>query len=155
MKAATAVDYATGILVYDNFDIVQKLVDLVVLQNIREELKSELQMTLMFLKFQFKEHVKSNDGNSGHNTVYGLKISDGTEENSLHTCFPYQFPLKFLYKLKQHVDPMHHNILEDCKEKVILYMGHIVRVINQRSNIKIGMTEILKAKKKRVCMDSC
>ena len=36
MKAATAVDYATGILVYDNFDIVQKLVDLVVLENIRE-----------------------------------------------------------------------------------------------------------------------
>jgi hypothetical protein len=42
--------------------------------------------------------------------------------------------------LKRHTDPIHHRLLDECKEKLFLYQGHHIRVAKQ----KVAIDNILK-----------
>jgi hypothetical protein len=90
MHAACAVDYATRILLYDNFDLVRRIIETIILPTNVQAMK-KMELVLVFLKAKFAHHViaGSKEGvnnKSGYNIRYGLHIPNENEEGSDYTC---------------------------------------------------------------------
>jgi hypothetical protein len=135
-RSATAVDYATGILLYDNFDMVKRVIKTLVDQETKDAFLVEAEKVILFLKSKFPKHItKDGENISGHKLEYGLCGKNYPNE-SPQTCIDCQKPFKFFHKLMLDVHAQHHNLLKECQHKVLLYMGHTVRVVNQRIAVK-------------------
>ena len=50
----------------------------------------------------------------------------GETSNQLESCFTCSVPLRIIDYMKGVVDEQHHGLLADAKEKLMLYMGHLV-----------------------------
>ena len=141
MRSATAVDYATGILLYDNFQMVKSIIDTIEDVEKVKIFRVRAEKVVLFVKSTFPKHLtKDGPSDSGHNLEYGL-CGQGYSV-SPHTCKDCQMPFKFFHDLKNAVEGSQHELLADCQSKVSLYMGHIVRVVNQRLAIKDELDQL-------------
>ena len=57
-------------------------------------------------------------------------------DESLGTCSSCQFPFKVVHYIKRFIREDLHKLVDNCVEKVKLYMAHLIRVSNQRNRIK-------------------
>ena len=117
-------------------------------------MRHKMEKIQVFLKTKFYQHVKEDSENdtiqSGHNASYGLKHPSASSETSPHSCNGCQAPFIFFDRVKELVDPVHHQLLDECQHKVVLFMGHMVRMYNQRTHIKEALDAISQTKSKKV-----
>ena len=130
-KARKAVDYVSGRLMYDNFDLIRRILmrcddadNLIIFSNSLEA----------YLKSAYEDHIFKCDGT---NTEFAFASASCTSKVKCSTCTISQVAMEYL---KRHTDPIHHRLLDECKEKLFLYQGHRIRVANQR----VAIDNILK-----------
>ena len=137
-----AVDYVSGILLYDNFTIIRQIVDYVENHNTLSTLVNSMEA---FIMSKFESHI-----GSCHVTNPNFAFNLGVNEQC--TCNTCELPFRVMQYLKTQVQECHHRMLNDCNDKINLYLGHRVRVHVQRVNIKEIMDN-LKYSEAMIIMD--
>jgi hypothetical protein len=83
----------------------------------------------------FEKHVSSCDTTRSEFSLEGISLSS----DACNVC---TLPHRVMEYFKANVHPDHHQLLEDCKTKILLYQGHHVQVINQQKYIDKYLTNI-------------
>ena len=78
-----------------------------------------------------------------YNTKPEHALGFGKEDHLVGRCEKCDLPLQVVEYLKEHIPSCHHQLISDCKEKIKLYLGHRVRVSNQRHNINKYLEKFL------------
>jgi len=122
-KAKNAVDYVSGRLMYDNFDLIRRIVAThdIELTKLANGLEA-------FLKSTFEAHI-------GKCPVSKRNFAFARKGSSTGTCEVCEVPERVMRYFKSWIDPMHASLLDDCTHKIHLYRGHRIRVRNQREAI--------------------
>ena len=124
-KAKQAVDYASGILLYDNFDMIRRVVQKIKKTDDLIKLTNALEA---FVKRIFEHHVTNCDITKTNFSLEGTSLY-------CNACDVCALPHRVIKYLKDNVDPDHHQVLEDFQTKAVLYQGHHIRVANQKNVI--------------------
>ena len=136
-----SVDYVTGFLVNDNLETLCRLVcSFFPNDTIQSELEHLLLLAKVFLKYQYDAHVTPVSDCPSHSIVHSLgsQVFSSCEGASVE-CAGCKFPFWVLGEVEKLILPNHDEALEVltwCREKVHLYMGHRVRVLNQQIAIR-------------------
>jgi hypothetical protein len=94
-----------------------------------------------FLQFQFNKHI-------GLGLSASHDISFSLAPESLHQCsLPDRCStcntlFEKIDVIKSVVNEKHHDVLDDCSHKFMLYMAHRMRVANQRSSIAERLQQV-------------
>ena len=139
--ARKAVDYTAGILLYDNLDYIEHALSVCVFNETAKERVKKIQLVLQaFLKYQFVDlHVGKGMITSHH---YKYALESTTTQPMLTACFTdcdqCQIPFKTMHYLKKLAvgKPDVLTMMDHSVEKFKIYMGHLVRVMNQREEIQ-------------------
>jgi hypothetical protein len=137
-KAKEAVDYVSGQLLYDNLTMVRRIIDRnedyddkIRLQNIVNALDAYMKG-----RFENREHL----GKCCYTQPsFAFDRTAGMIDDNCGVC---ALPLRVMEYLSSEVDPVHRPLMEDCREKLVLYMGHRTRVVNQREGIDAIMSSL-------------
>lgn len=139
-SARTAVDYVVSILLNDNYATIVRVIDGVV--DDRDEAESwklRLGLVVNFLKYQFDSHVRKSDGCATHSTSFALAAGQHDDDADDIPCpgckFPF-FVIDELIRLASACDAGAVEVLQNCRHKLRLFMGHRVRVVQQQDAIK-------------------
>ena len=127
-KARKAVDYVSGNLLYDNFEMLRRIVRCS--NSDCDALLRLVNFLEAFMKKEYEEHVNQCDV-----TETKFSLSESDESTTTNGCSICSAPHRTMEFLKSKVDAVHHQLLNDCCEKIKLYQGHRVRVANQRRAI--------------------
>ena len=112
--------------------MVRRIIQTISNEDVEKPFLLRAEKVILFLKSKFPKHAtKDGENISFHKLDYGLCGKHYTE-NSVHSCSDCQIPFKFFHDMKLFVHENHHVLLDDCRSKVLLFMGHILRVTNQR-----------------------
>jgi hypothetical protein len=132
MKAKAAVDYASGVLLYDNFMMIRKIVSA---SEQAGNLISFVDAMEAYLKGNYEKHLL---------TCVATNPDNAFDENKTTTisCDICSMVHKGMSHIKQSVDGIHHKLLEDCSHKIKLYQTHRIRVANQRTSINTIMDSL-------------
>lgn len=143
-----AVDYVTGFLVNDNFDLIRRMIDdLIPSTEDRNKLHEEMEIARRYLKYGFDESLmKSTESTSCpiHNISFGLVVSlpsSGLQSNS-PSCTGCKNLFSFFDKLAASFSELEiseqsaFSALENCLLKSRLFLGHRLRVTNQQIAMK-------------------
>ena len=120
-----AVDYVSGILLYDNLELIGRIIDT---QEDNEALFIILNSLDAFIKSKYDRHI-------GSCSVSSPNFAFDKSNTMTLSCNICCAPFRVFDHLISNVNPCHHELLNDCKEKLQLYFGHRVRVANQRMHI--------------------
>jgi len=138
--ARKAVDYATGILLYDNIDYIKRGLSICLFNDTTKETVKKMQLVLeAFMKYQFVDLHIGKGSMKSHHYKYAL---EKTSHNMVTECFTdcnqCQIPFKTIHYLKQLAagKPDVATMLDHSSAKFKIYMGHLVRVMNQREEIQ-------------------
>ena len=155
-KIITAVDYVTGVLVHDSIEMLQKISDDFVHNNLdKVTLSRQLELVRNFFKQQYDSHVQiENDNVDTHGIEYGLKkLHPEKEINAavrVETCNGCRFNVVFFTALCDKIkatgeggNPVKSQdtikdalmVVSDIQQKLELYRVHRVRVANQQKAI--------------------
>ena len=154
-KIFTAVDYVTGVLVHDSIEMLQKISDNFVHNNVdKVTLSRQLELVRNFIKQQYDSHVQiENDNGDTHGIEYGLKqLHPEKEINAavrVETCNGCRFNVIFFTALCDKIkatgegNPVKSQdtikealmVVSDIQQKLELYRVHRVRVANQQKAI--------------------
>ena len=134
-KARTAVDYASGPLFYDTTKILARLAQKVDCEDIRKECVLGLGVIDAFFKGFFDNHIEE----CAHQDYLKPPVPGVKRQRVCDQC---QIPFKVLQYIKDNSDRKHSTVVDDCAEKLKLYMGHRRRVVNQRKRIAQVMQEM-------------
>lgn len=135
-----AVDYAAGVLLYDNITYIKSITETLDLSESKKEtVRKMIVLMETFMKHRFAENhiVAGTSTHCSHHFKYALE-PETTPMLPFGNCDECQLPFKIMHYLKKQVpeDALEkRNILDDCKEKIFLYMAHLVRVHNQRKRL--------------------
>ena len=97
-----------------------------------------MQLVMIFITSMFSKHIL-------HVTLdpceihYDIELSLSPKNNTIFPvkiCNCYQFPFKFFNDLRSKVSTDLVSVVDDCKDKVKLFMAHVIRVINQKESYK-------------------
>jgi hypothetical protein len=142
-KILSAVDYVTGFLINDNFRLIERIIkSFCITTESRKKFLNLMNLSKNFLKNQYNSHIERADSCASHGIIYGLDPSaDQTNKNM--DCNACKFPFYFLAELRKIVhesdgEPKSRvlEVLNDCEKKMLLYMAHRVRVLNQQRKIE-------------------
>lgn len=127
MKAKAAVDYASGVLLYDNFVMIRKIAPIPLVDAMEAYLKGSYEKHLLTC-------AATNPDNAFDNTKTIIISCDIC--STVHKGMAY---------IKQSTDEIHHELLGDCAHKIKLYQTHRIRVAVQRIAINAimdGLTNV-------------
>ncbi len=131
-KAVRAVDYVSGQLLYDNLRMVNRIVD--TMENESERLRLRKIVTCLDAHIKGRFEHASHMGQCNH-----TKPSFSFDRQAMTThgepCPICTLIIRVMEYLITQIPEIHHDLLMDCREKLHIYMGHRVRVSNQRSAI--------------------
>ena len=130
-KALKAIDYASGILMYDTIDLLRLIVKRVDDEVNRRDCDKLLDKLEHFLKYDYVQHRGIDPAAASHDISYGLGRGSCTS-----SCSKCQLPFQIVHVLKKHSEQDVHVLLDNCAEKFQLYLAHLVRVHNQRERIQ-------------------
>jgi hypothetical protein len=133
LKARKAVDYVSGRLMYDNFDLIRKIISR---SNDSDDLKILANSLEAYLKTSFEEHIFKC---CATNPDFAFAVENSAEKQKCSTCTLSQVVMQYL---KERVEAMYHELLEECKQKLVLYQGHRIRVANQRQAINTILSDL-------------
>ena len=152
-QARRAVDYVTGFLIDDSIEALRKIVSSFSVfsgasESERERILKELEVAKAFLKHGYNDHLNNISDCISHSITQGL--SSTVSELSIRR--PRQragcsYPFQVCSKTKRLCGALP-NALEvaaDCEEKSVLFMGHRIRVTNQ----KLHITRLIDGMKER------
>ena len=140
-RLVKSVDYVTGFLVNDNLETLRRLGShFSPNDTIRAELDHLLILVKVFLKYQYDTHVSHDSDCPSHSILnsLGSHVCSSCEGTPVD-CVGCRFPFWVLEKVEELILPSHNEALEVlkwCREKIHLYMGHRVRVLNQQIAIR-------------------
>lgn len=126
MKAVTAVDYATGILVNDNCDRIKSLIDTVGNDETQKSLDAKLSELTAIIKRHLDTAALASDANEfdSHSFRFGLDVSACQERSNKKSCRKCQRVFEIMNELRDALDITTHEFLADAELKFRLYMGH-------------------------------
>jgi hypothetical protein len=113
-------------LMYDNFDLIRKILSR---SDDADDLKILANSLEAFLKSSFEDHIFKCRAT---NPEFAFAKQNSTEKEKCTTCTLSQVVIQYL---KDRTEAVHHELLDECKQKLALYQGHRVRVANQRQAI--------------------
>ena len=125
-KAKQAVEYASGVLLYDNFDLIQRVLQT---SENADELMKLANSLEAFVKSSFEKHIATCD------TTRTKFLLEGADSSSV-ACDICTLLHRAMEYFKANVHPDCHHLLEDYKTKILLYQGHCVRVVSQQKYIR-------------------
>ena len=146
-RLLTAVDYVTGVLVNDQFDILQDILErFAKSEDILKTLTWYSTLSRNFLKCQYDNHAcMEHDDISTHGIRYGLALHyDGPLKEG--RCSACDFVNNVLKLVRDQIEPWSANtpqdvvddakrVMDDIENKLELYRGHRIRVISQQRAI--------------------
>jgi len=121
-KANQAVDYPSEMLLYENVDLIRRVVQTSEKTDNLVELVNTIEA---FVKSSFKQRIMNCDVTRPDFLLEGTALSC----NDCDVCALLHRVIQYF---KENVDPDHHQSLEDCKTKIGVYQGHHVCVVNQQ-----------------------
>lgn len=142
--ARTAIDYVVAILVNDNAKVVTKVINAHFNEVDASIWRTHLDVLVNFVKYQFDDHVRMAGNCATHNAAYALTGASGVEPKGPITCDACKFPLFVMDELLRMAQQWEASqaqpdgsstVLQDCRQKFKLYMGHRVRVVRQQDEI--------------------
>ena len=136
MRSATAVDYTTGILVYDNMDVIRRIIEMILTHEVQQSFLKKMELVTIFVKNKFLNHVRKNNNESGHNAEYSLQMPHRMSVISPYSCKACQYSFKVFQELYDIVEEEYCDLVMDCRCKIKLYMGHVIHIMNQRLRIE-------------------
>ena len=151
-KLRRAVDYVGGFLINDNFATIQRLADAFfpAIQD-KVEFNAELEVARRYLKYGFNALVEPN-GCIAHRISFGLLANDKEETREVADCVGCKHIFFLLDHLKNALlcSPSNYiefqqsaaRALEGSYMKILLFLGHRLRVMNQQNAIKIMFKEM-------------
>ena len=144
-RLVRAVDYVTGFLVNDNLDLLKRIVEWLDFNGFctsskSQELVQRLDVSRSFLKYTFNSHITQESETPSHSISHALDLEYDfwriTDEIS--DCCGCKFPFYIIDEISKLCEGKKDllDVLEHCKEKVFLFMGHRVRTVNQQRAIE-------------------
>ena len=127
-KAKQAIDYVAGLLLHDNFDLITKIIRSKEKESEAQQLEKLVNTLDAYLKGRFENHL-------GTSCFAKPSFAFDRIKSTTETCEACQLPMKVMNYLSDHTPLIHNQLLNDCREKILLYMGYRVRVKNQRDAI--------------------
>jgi hypothetical protein len=121
-KAKNAVDYVSGILIYDNFILIRRIC---ATADASDKLLKVLNALEAFLEGPYNDHAGKYCVTE---SVLCLTLSSSESYRSCAVC---SFPARVIVMMKDGVDEIHHNLLTDCMKNMTLYCGHRIRTLIQ------------------------
>jgi len=143
-----AVDYVTGFLVNDNFDLVKRMIaDLIPSEETRNKQEEEMELARRYLKYGFDESLFNPEETACpiHDTSFGLTKEAVAISSTAQHVLPNCIGCKHLFFFFQNLSSIFSETaadrsvsiaLQNCLLKAKLFMGHRVRVVNQQRAIK-------------------
>ena len=145
VRQKACIDYILCALVYDNVEVCQNIIDGMVSDPEKgTKLQQQLQGVTEFLKYHYVTHLSNEENDPLHNSNFALLHSGGDEEKyaickQCLSCF------KCVDEVKEAIggrDSEALQALDECKEKIKIYMGHVHRGIAQNRRISGVMKEV-------------
>jgi hypothetical protein len=142
-----AVDYVTGFLLNDYFELLVDIIEFFAMSvEDKKLLLAELEIAKGYLKHGFDKKIRSESSNTSaciaHRVAYALGQDDSTDAfpEDTELCEECRYLFYVMERLDEEVkkSPMNKSAIDAllcCQEKIALFMGHRVRVINQQSAI--------------------
>ena len=149
-RALSAVNYLLGELIYDNFVLVERIIELYSpVGDGRKKLLLHSRLAANFLKNQYPAHAlrEEGDGCCTHGVQYALGNPDAVQARKSMDCDGCKFVPFFFDELRKateelfrhnaadvgDVDLAHvHQAISGCERKTVLWRGQCVRVANQQ-----------------------
>lgn len=103
-KAKQAVDYPSGVLLYDNFDLIRRVVQT---SENADELMKLANSLEAFVKSSFEKHITKCDMTRTEFSLEGTGLSGDA-------CDICSLPHRVMEYFKSNVHPDHYQLLEDC-----------------------------------------
>lgn len=136
-RSRKAVDYASGILLYDNLELLGKLVNTIEDDCKRSLCQKACRRLELFMKYEFvDEHLSTNQSSLIPSHSASIALREQHENNEHDNCNTCQIPFQAFHLLRYNLSNTHHDILSDSEQKAKLLMGHLLRVHNQRKRIQ-------------------
>lgn len=139
----TAVDYVTVGLIYENFDLLKRLAeDFFQCDGERRLFLLELEVARCYVKYNFDQTLSLSENEnmcSAHNIDHGLGSTNFSNSVTCSHCKHLFYVVDHLKEKIQASIPHNQSALDAvdaCKERIQLYMGHRVRVVNQKRHIE-------------------
>jgi len=124
-RAKKAVDYVSGMLIHDNFERIHQVVST---SPEAHQLLKSVHALESFIKATLEAHVSTCD-------VTSADFAFSSAYSNERTCEVCSLPSRVITSITARVDSQHQVLLSDAMEKLMLYLGHRVRVKNQRDRI--------------------
>ncbi|KAJ8908052.1 hypothetical protein NDN08_008149 [Rhodosorus marinus] len=147
-------DHASTVLLYDNFDLIRRMVASVDPAE-QDRCMKVVNALERFMKEEYEAHIASSEMCQWTKPEYSLHKEDVHSEDVVGencNCNVCNMPFMVFQYLRRLVDPVHLSLLNDCSEKVQHYLGHRVRVNHQRLKLE-KMLDGLEAHQACVILD--
>lgn len=143
-----AVDYVTGFLINDSFDVIKQIIGDHNIGNKRQALMEQMEAVKGYLKYGYAEKIREDNpvtaefnGCILHQINYVLLPSHTCLPPDKHLCHNCSSVFQFFIDMKQILDKAEmtactSSVLDDCCHKAKLFMAHKIRVINQQIAIE-------------------
>ena len=141
-----AVDYVSGFLVNDNFATITRLADSFIQEpELKKEFHVELEIARRYMKYGFNALAQNCDC-IAHNILYGLSSNSGERTYEKASCVGCKHLFYIIQQLRNAIQNSRNEdveiqksairALEGCNTKMLLFLGHRLRVMNQQVAIK-------------------
>lgn len=125
MKAATAVDYATGVLVNDNCDRLEKILETINDHEMQFEMQKKLKTLCTIVKYHLDKAVFEPNSNEFDTHCLRFALKDiASSTGNLRSCATCQRVFEIMEEFQRCLPADTHSYLLDSKQKFRLYMGH-------------------------------
>uniref|UniRef100_A0A7S0BHF3 Uncharacterized protein n=1 Tax=Rhodosorus marinus TaxID=101924 RepID=A0A7S0BHF3_9RHOD len=131
-------DHASTVLLYDNFDLIRRMVGSVDPAE-QDRCMKVVNALERFMREDYEAHIASSEMCRWTKPEYALHREDVHSEDVVGencNCNVCNMPFMVFQYLRRLVDPVHLSLLDDCSEKVQHYLGHRVRVNHQRLKLE-------------------
>jgi hypothetical protein len=141
-----AVDYVSGFLVNDNFATITRLAESFIQEpELKKKILVELEVARRYMKYGFNA-LAENFGCIAHNILYGLSSNSKEKTYEKASCVGCKHLFYIIQQLRNAIENSRNEdvkmqnsairALEGCNTKMLLFLGHRLRVMNQQVAIK-------------------
>ena len=136
-KRKAAVDYVLGCLCYDNLGTVREIVEGEIQSvEVKQSVKAQIDAVEEFMKFSYLEHVSlDSDALNDQEFAFGTSSSSQPMTSDCKSCM---IPYQVIRNVSVSIEPCPDDVrmaLQDCQDKLMLFMSHQHRCKNQQDRI--------------------